>query len=63
MLCDEIQGINYETAIRQLMFFFTEMFGNLPKNLSEAISCQVMHWIAAQPSYIRALMPNLCCEI
>jgi hypothetical protein len=63
LFCDEIQDIDYETAIRQLMFFFTELLGNLSQELSEAISCQVIHWIAAQPAYIRALMPDLCCEI
>jgi len=62
LFCDEIQDIDYETAIRQLMFFFTEMLKNISKESSEAISCQVMHWIAAQPAYIRALMPNFCYE-
>jgi len=62
MGCDEIQDIDFETAIRQLMFFFNELLGNLSKELSEAILCQVMHWIATQPSYIRALMPILDCE-
>lgn len=63
LLCDEIQDIDYETAIRQLMYFFTKVLGNLSKEFFQAISCQVMHWIAAQPAYIRALMPDLCCEI
>jgi len=39
------------------------LLGNLSKEFSQAILCQVMHWIATQPSYIRALMPDLCCEI
>jgi len=62
LYCDEIQDIDYETAIRQLMFFFTEMLGKISKELSEAISCQVRHWIAAQPAHIRALLANFCCE-
>jgi len=63
LFCDEIQDIDYETAIKQLMFFFTELLGNVSKEFSKAISCQVMHWITAQPAYIRALMPKLGCEI
>jgi len=62
LFCDEIQDIDYETAIRQLMLFFTEMLGKVSHELSKAISCQVRHWFAAQPAYIRALMPNFCCE-
>lgn len=63
LFCDEIQDIDYETAIRQLMIFFTELLKNVSQELSEAIVCQVRYWIADQPAYIRALMPKLGCEI
>jgi len=63
MLCDEIQDIDFETALKQLMLFFTELLNNFSDDFSKAIACQVKQWIAAQPSYIRALMPNLGCEI
>lgn len=62
LFCDEIQDIDYETAIRQLMFFFIELLKNVSKELSKAILCQVRYWIAAQPAYIRALLPVLGCE-
>lgn len=63
LFCDEIQDIDYETAIKQLMIFVTEMLGAIPKQISDEILCQVRHWIATQPAYIRALMPIMGCEI
>lgn len=63
LFCDEIQDIDYQTAIMQLLVFFTELLGNLSENVSETILCQVRYWIAGQPAYIRALMPILNCEI
>ena len=63
LFCDEIQDIDYQTAIRQLLFFIAEMLGKLSKDLSAAILCQVRYWIAGQPAYIRALLPVLNCEI
>jgi len=63
LFCDEIQDIDYQTAIRQLLFFIAELLGNISKDLSAAIICQVRHWIAGQPAYIRALIPVLNCEI
>jgi len=39
------------------------LLNNFSDDFSKAITCKVKQWIAAQPSYIRALMPNLGCEI
>ncbi len=63
LFCDDIQDTDYETAIRQLMLFFTKMLETVSREISQVILCQVMHWIATQPAYIRTLMPNLGCEI
>lgn len=63
LFCDEIQDIDYHTAIKQLLLFIEELLGKLSKNLSIAILRQVQYWIDTQPSYIKALMPVLNCEI
>ncbi|KAF1083728.1 Transposase DDE domain protein [Sporotomaculum syntrophicum] len=63
MLCDEIQDIDFETALKQLMLFFTKLLNNFSNDFSKAVACQVKQWIAAQPSYIRALMTDLGCEV
>ncbi len=63
LLCDEVQDIDYQTAIRYLLLFIAELLKKIPQDLYAAILCQVRYWIAGQPAYIRALMPVLNCEI
>ncbi|MEA1960878.1 MAG: hypothetical protein U9N81_06310 [Bacillota bacterium] len=46
LFCDEIQGLDYEKALRQLMFYCMILLAYVPKELAQTVSCQVMHWIA-----------------
>ena len=62
LLCEEIQDLDYETALRQLMYYCMMLLDYVPKELSQIVSCQVMFWIAAQPLYIQRLFSNFCYE-
>ena len=62
LFCEEIQDLDYETALRQLMYFCMLLLNYIPKQLAKAVSCQVMYWIASQPLYIQRLLSNLCTE-
>jgi hypothetical protein len=58
LLCEEIQDLDYSTALRQLMYYCMMLLNYVPKELAKIISCQVMFWIAAQPLYIQRLFSN-----
>lgn len=62
LLCEEIQDLDYETALRQLMYYCMLLLNYVPKELAKIISCQLMFWIAAQPLYIQRLFSNFCYE-
>lgn len=62
LLCDEIQDLDYETALRQLMYYCMVLLNYVPKEVAKIVSCQVMFWIAAQPLYIQRLFGNFCYE-
>ena len=62
LLCEEIQDLDYETALRQLMYFCRMLLNCLPKVFAKAVSCQLMYWIASQPLYIQGLFSNFCTE-
>ena len=62
LLCEEIQDLDYATALRQLMYYCMILLNYVPKNVAKIISCQVMFWIAAQPLYIQRLFSNSCYE-
>ena len=62
LLCEDIQDLDYETALRQLIYYCMMLIDYVPKELAKIISCQVRFWIAAQPLYIQRLFSNLCYE-
>ncbi|NLT21007.1 MAG: transposase [Syntrophomonadaceae bacterium] len=62
LLCDEIQDLDYETALKQLMYYCMVLLNYVPKEVAKIVSCQVMFWIAAQPLYIQRLFGNFCYE-
>jgi hypothetical protein len=62
LLCEEIQDLDFETALKQLMYYCMILLEHVPKKLAAAISCQVTYWIASQPLYIQRLFSNFCYE-
>jgi len=62
LFCEEIQDLDYETALRRLMFCCTMLLEHVPKKLAKTVSCQVMDWIASLPLYIQRLFGDFCTE-
>ncbi len=62
LLCEEIQDLNYETTLRQLMYYCKMLLNYVPKELATAVSCQVIYWIAPQLLYIQRLFSNFSAE-
>jgi len=62
MFCDEIRDMDLKTALLQLMEFFSRLKSIIPCAKESGIIRQVLDWFNSQPSYIKALMPNFCCE-
>lgn len=62
LLCEEIQDLDYATALKQLMYYCMMLLDYVPKELAKIVSCQVMFWISAQPLYIQRLFSNFCYE-
>jgi len=62
LFCEEIQDIEYETALGQLMLLCWKLLEHVPEELAKAVSCQLMQWIASQPLYIRNLFSSFCSE-
>jgi len=62
LACEEVQDLDYETALRQLMFFCTVLLEHIPESLAKAVSSQLMHWIDDQPNYIQGLFSNFSYE-
>lgn len=62
LLCEEIQDLDYATALRQLMYYCMMLLDYVPKELAKIVSCQVMFWIKSQPLYIQRLFSNFCYE-
>ncbi|BAE82844.1 hypothetical protein DSY1055 [Desulfitobacterium hafniense Y51] len=60
LFADEVMDLDLKTALRQLMTFVLNLLPNKPEN-NESLS-QLQKWIAALPSYIKALFPQLGCE-
>lgn len=62
LLCEEIQELDYETALRQLMYYCMMLLDHVTKEVEKIFACQVKFWIAAQPLYIQRLFGNFCYE-
>lgn len=62
LLCEEIQDLDYETALKQLMYFCMKLLNHVPGEVAKTVLCQVKYWIAALPLYIQRLFSNFCYE-
>ena len=62
LFCEEIQDLDYETAIKQLMYYCMMLLEHVSEELAKVLSCQLIHWIASQPRYIQCLFSNFCPE-
>jgi len=63
LFADEVRDMDFKTALRSLMQFFLEIKKLVPSRKAKDIFSQVAEWIASQPSYIRCLLADYCCEV
>ncbi|TVY07048.1 IS4 family transposase [Paenibacillus cremeus] len=62
LFSDEVRNLDLKTALQQIVSFFLELSQTKTKREKSAVFSQVHQWISGLPSYIKALVPNLCCE-
>lgn len=61
-LCDEISELDWAIALQQLVEIIGDIAKKTSRKITKLIQSQLQQWIAGLPSYIKAYLPNLCCE-
>ena len=61
-MCDEISNLDWAVALQQLLEILNDVSKKVKKPIVNLIKSQLQHWFAGLPSYIKAYLPNLCCE-
>jgi hypothetical protein len=62
LFCDEVKDIDFKDALQDLLSVFETLKNIVPKRHQELIKRQLDNWIQSQPSYIKLLIGDLCCE-
>lgn len=62
LFCDEVKDIDFKDALQDLLSVFETLKNIVPKRHQELIKRQLDSWIQSQPSYIKLLIGDLCCE-
>lgn len=63
LFSDEIRDIDLKTALRSIVQLFLGLNKLVSSKKVKEVFCQLREWIASQPTYIRALLADLCCEV
>jgi hypothetical protein len=61
-LADEINELDWAVALNSLLELLSEISNTVGKQIRKFIDCQLRNWFAGLPNYIKAYLPNLCCE-
>ena len=61
-MCDEISSSDWAVALQQLLEVLNDVSKKVKKSIVSLIKSQLQYWISELPSYIKAYLPNLCCE-
>lgn len=59
MFSDDIQDMDFTTALQSLMSLFIEQINTVATKEVETVKCQLQQWIASQATFIQALFSNL----
>jgi hypothetical protein len=62
LFSDEVRDLDLKAALQQIISYFLELSQTKTIREKSAVLSQVQQWISGLPSYVKALMPNLCCE-
>lgn len=60
--CDEIRELSLKEALNSLLELFSDLKAMVSKQCTKIIDSQLNQWIQSQPSYIKYLIGDLCCE-
>lgn len=60
--CDDIQDMDFKTALQSLMGLFVEQLKNVKIAIKSVIESQLQQWISQQASYIKVLFADICWE-
>lgn len=63
LLCDEVSTLDWVVALQQLLDLINEVATKASKKLSKLIKSQLQQWVAGLPSYLKAYLPILSCEV
>lgn len=61
-LCDEVSSLDWAIALQQLLEILNGVSKKVNKSITNLIKRQLQHWLAGLPNYIKAYLPDLCCE-
>ena len=61
--CDDIQDMEYSTALKQLTAIFVNGIKNGTITIAKEVKCQLMNWFVSQPAFIRELCPDFEWEV
>jgi hypothetical protein len=61
-LCDEISDLDWAVALGQLLELLQDVLKESNKKIQKVIRCQLQHWIAGLPNYIKVYLPISVCE-
>jgi hypothetical protein len=61
-LCDEVSSLDWAVALQQLLEILNDVSKRVNKSIINLIKSQLKQWFAGLPNYIKAYLPNLCCE-
>ncbi|MFC0562427.1 IS4 family transposase [Halalkalibacter alkalisediminis] len=61
-LCDEISDLDWAVALGQLIELLQDVLKESNKKIQKLIQCQLQHWIAGLPNYIKVYLPISVCE-
>lgn len=59
MFCEDIQDMDFETALQSLMALFVEQLNILSADIASIIKSKLYNWVTSQSSFIRDLFANL----
>lgn len=61
-LCDEINDLDWAVTLGQLLELLQDVLKESNKKIQKFIQCQLQHWIAGLPNYIKLYLPISVCE-
>jgi hypothetical protein len=61
-MCDELAELDWVVALTQLLEILNDVAENANQRIARFIKCQLSHWMATLPNYIKVYLPISICE-